>query len=195
MSETRENILQQALKLFSEKGYQETGMREIATAVGIKAPSIYKHFQSKEAILRELLDDHGPSRMTQLLTEIEGFDDATSLVNGLVAEITSMFRDSLDNQVMRILIGESLRNAEVSDLFEKIFLEQEREASIKLFKDLRKKKIIKPFDPALMADAVLSFGFYNRYIVLLREDDEAIAKIEKQFAKQIKFYWDNVLMK
>lgn len=194
MSETRENILQQALKLFSEKGYQETGMREIATAVGIKAPSIYKHFQNKEAILRELLDDHGPSRMTQLLTGIDDYDNATALVNGLVAEITSMYRDRLDNQVMRILIGESLRNDDVANLFEKIFLEQEREAFIKLFKDLRRRKIIKPFDPAMMADAVLSFGFYNRYIVLLREGDEAIEKIEKQFAKQIKFYWENVLL-
>lgn len=194
MSDTRDNILEQALNLFSEKGYEETGMREIATAVGIKAPSIYKHFQNKEAILRELLEGHGPSRMTQLLTEIDDYDDASALVNKLISEITAMFRDRLDNQVMRILMGESLRNADVAALFEKIFMEQEREAFIKLFKNLRKLKIIKPLDPAIMADAVLSLGFYNRYIILLKEDDVAVlSKIEKQFVKQLRFYWEAVV--
>ena len=48
---TREKILIASIKLFSQHGYSEVSMRNIARAVGIKVPSIYNHFESKQAIL------------------------------------------------------------------------------------------------------------------------------------------------
>lgn len=47
---TRERVLSAALELFSRKGYEETSMNDIAEAVGIRAPSLYKHFPGKEAL-------------------------------------------------------------------------------------------------------------------------------------------------
>ncbi|MDY3007381.1 TetR/AcrR family transcriptional regulator, partial [Anaerococcus porci] len=47
---TRELILDKALFLFSKFGYSDVSMKDIANEVGIKAPSIYKHFKSKEEI-------------------------------------------------------------------------------------------------------------------------------------------------
>ena len=49
--DTRERILGAALELFGAEGVQRTSMRQIAAAVGIKAPGLYSHFESKEAIL------------------------------------------------------------------------------------------------------------------------------------------------
>jgi AcrR family transcriptional regulator len=51
---TREKILQVALDLFTEQGFDGTSMREIAARLGITKPSIYYHFASKEEILLEL---------------------------------------------------------------------------------------------------------------------------------------------
>lgn len=48
--ETRKKILMSALNLFSSKGYEQTAIRDIATEVNIKAPSIYAYFQSKEEL-------------------------------------------------------------------------------------------------------------------------------------------------
>ncbi len=39
---TKERILNEALTLFAENGYDGTSMEQIATKVGIKAPSLYK---------------------------------------------------------------------------------------------------------------------------------------------------------
>ena len=47
---TRERIVYEALVLFSKKGYSDVYVAEIASAVGIKAPSLYKHFKSKQDI-------------------------------------------------------------------------------------------------------------------------------------------------
>ena len=52
---TKEKILNEALKLFAQKGYEAVGVTEIAEAVGIKAPSLYKHYKNKRAIFDSIL--------------------------------------------------------------------------------------------------------------------------------------------
>ncbi|SFR70926.1 transcriptional regulator, TetR family [Agromyces sp. CF514] len=47
---TRADILSEARTVFARKGYAEASLREIAGAVGIKTPSLYAHFPSKEAL-------------------------------------------------------------------------------------------------------------------------------------------------
>jgi AcrR family transcriptional regulator len=53
---TRQRILREASALFAQKGYHGTSTREIATAVGIQQPSLFHHFDSKDAIMGELID-------------------------------------------------------------------------------------------------------------------------------------------
>ncbi len=52
---TKEIILNESLKLFAQKGYDAVGVAEIAEAVGIKAPSLYKHYKSKREIFESIL--------------------------------------------------------------------------------------------------------------------------------------------
>lgn len=52
---TQQRILLEALKLFAKKGYEAVTVEEIATAVGIKAPSLYKHYKSKGALFDAIL--------------------------------------------------------------------------------------------------------------------------------------------
>ena len=54
---TRQNIRLTAQKLFRERGYAAVGMRELAKAVGIEAPSIYNHYKSKDDLLHEICSD------------------------------------------------------------------------------------------------------------------------------------------
>lgn len=46
-----ELLLHESIRLFNERGYRETGMEDIAAAVGIPVASIYQYFPSKAAIL------------------------------------------------------------------------------------------------------------------------------------------------
>jgi AcrR family transcriptional regulator len=50
----RQHILEEAARLFREKGYKATSMRDIAVAVGIEPSSLYNHIQSKEELLRTI---------------------------------------------------------------------------------------------------------------------------------------------
>jgi len=54
---TRERILDIALRLFADKGYDATSMREIAEHLGITKAALYYHFDSKADIVRAMLAD------------------------------------------------------------------------------------------------------------------------------------------
>lgn len=53
---TRLAILNAAAKLFKERGYTATTLRDVADEAGMKAGSLYYHFSSKDEIMDEVLD-------------------------------------------------------------------------------------------------------------------------------------------
>ena len=55
--DTKQRILDEALTLFSEKGYANVYVNDIAEKVWIKAPSLYKHYKSKQAIFDAIIDE------------------------------------------------------------------------------------------------------------------------------------------
>jgi TetR/AcrR family transcriptional regulator, cholesterol catabolism regulator len=53
--ETKKDVItQSASRLFKEKGYNATSMRDLAEAIGVEAPSLYNHIGSKSEILQEI---------------------------------------------------------------------------------------------------------------------------------------------
>ena len=55
--DTKQRILDEALTLFSERGYANVFVNDIADKVGIKAPSLYKHYKSKQAIFDAIIGE------------------------------------------------------------------------------------------------------------------------------------------
>ena len=54
---TKQEILEAALELFSVQGFEATSVSQIASAVGIRKASLYSHFENKQAILDELVKE------------------------------------------------------------------------------------------------------------------------------------------
>ena len=57
---TRDRILNAALEVFSERGYDGATVRQIAANVGVSDPALYAHFKSKKEIFEALLNMAGP---------------------------------------------------------------------------------------------------------------------------------------
>jgi AcrR family transcriptional regulator len=53
---TKERIYESAIRLFYERGYHATTMRDISAMAGIKPPSIYNHYPSKQEILHQIAE-------------------------------------------------------------------------------------------------------------------------------------------
>jgi AcrR family transcriptional regulator len=65
---TRKQILDAALKLFSERGFARTSVRDIGQAAGITDAAIYYHFASKRDLFEALIEERG---FTAALEELE----------------------------------------------------------------------------------------------------------------------------
>ena len=90
---TKKQILDSACQLFVEKGFAGSSMREIADHAGIKAASIYNHFENKEQIFEAVfIERHPMFRILEILDGIHGEtveDLLTNAVNQLDKELRS----------------------------------------------------------------------------------------------------------
>jgi len=77
---TRERILDIALELFNEKGYENTSLREIAERLGTTKAALYYHFERKQDILLELhLRLHALGR--EAVEQLERLEDGPQLAD------------------------------------------------------------------------------------------------------------------
>ena len=66
---TAERILDAAEALFAERGYAGATLRDVAAEVGLRTPSLYNHFPSKESLYAAVLE-RGISPVLDVLTEV-----------------------------------------------------------------------------------------------------------------------------
>ncbi len=70
MTPRKEEIYQVAARLFQEKGYQATSIRDLARTLGLKPSSLYSHIGGKEEILRKICFDNA-ERFLEGIARIE----------------------------------------------------------------------------------------------------------------------------
>jgi AcrR family transcriptional regulator len=56
-ADTRERILQSARDIYSDQGLQEISMRKVAEGAGISTMAAYRHFENKEELVAEVVDE------------------------------------------------------------------------------------------------------------------------------------------
>lgn len=102
----RGRVLDSASRLFRQKGYERTTVRDIASAVGIQSGSIFHHFSSKEDILRAVMSE-------ALLYFTEILRDAIAAAGNAEDELRACIRSELQftvapdtTAVMSLLISE-----------------------------------------------------------------------------------------
>jgi AcrR family transcriptional regulator len=87
--ETRASIVDAAVTLFANKGYDATGVAEICTAAGVSKGAFYHHFPSKQAVFLAILEDWLTALDMQLEQKLAESKDIPS---GLV-EMATITRD------------------------------------------------------------------------------------------------------
>jgi AcrR family transcriptional regulator len=94
-SERRAEIRAIAAEIFARKGFQQTTVREIADASGILSGSLYHHFESKEAILDEILTDLVYAMVDDFARIAEAGDDPITTLRNLIRH---QFRVLVENR-------------------------------------------------------------------------------------------------
>lgn len=91
--DTRQRILDVASELFAEQGYDATSLREIADRMGFTKAALYYHFQSKDEILKALVQP-AFELVRELIARLEQATGAEDWADALI-DVIAWFYDNL----------------------------------------------------------------------------------------------------
>ncbi|MDO4811730.1 MAG: TetR/AcrR family transcriptional regulator [Eubacteriales bacterium] len=173
---TKERILNEALRLFSKKGYSEVYVGDIAAAVGIKAPSLYKHYKGKQEIFDSCVEKFY-ERMTQIRNGLllpdtpssQASYEATDL-NQIIEFAIGLFmfywKDEVAANFRKMLMIERYRNQDLNKIYEDLFVNGAVQHEETIFSALITAGFIKKEDPH-----VIALRFYTPIYYLLQKYD------------------------
>ena len=150
---TREKILDAALTLFAKNGYDGTSMEEISSEVGIKAPSLYKHFKGKEDIFNTLLDN-AEARYEENFGSAENAvipDSIESFIISTMKSVSFTISDPMIRKIRIFLIKEQFRNERLADITTRHQILGLQKMYTKIVEGMMKKGLLKKDDPSLIA--------------------------------------------
>jgi len=118
---TRARIIQAAHRLFIERGYHGTSMRQIAGQAGLALGGIYNHFSSKEDIFAAVMIAHNP--YVEMLPALEAAQGETveALVRDATSGMLSALRGRPDGLHLMFIGIVEFGGQHFSRLFENVF--------------------------------------------------------------------------
>jgi AcrR family transcriptional regulator len=201
MADTKENILQTALRLFARYGYEATSVSVIAGELGMTKGALYKHYKNKRDIFdcivkRMYQTDVGRAKEYEVPEEI--FEKSPMAYRNTAAGklrifIEAQFRfwteDEFAGNFRKMLILEQYRTPEIADLYHKCLTSGPVSYLEDLFREMSEQGVQNKNTPKQLAIA-----FYAPFYLLLSFADASDTKREaiKLFTAHIEqFMKDN----
>lgn len=142
---TKEIIMDAALHMFSERGYEAVSIRDICGEVGIKESTLYYHFKNKMDILDSLI--------AKFKEHIEGLlihiDEMPQMPSGKTKKKNAGSTDIIDSYMMdsylfdpfcnlmiRLMMIEQFHNEEMRALYEKTMFTDPYDIYLRVFRML-----------------------------------------------------------
>lgn len=183
---TRQRILNEALTLFAEKGFIAVTVNDIAEAVGIKAPSLYKHFKNKQDIfdscIEMFLERLEGVRNNMFLNNITRKKDFLETPDRNAAGDFALnlflfyLKDEVAAKIRRVLSIDRYRSASSNELYEAMFITNAVRIEEKLFASLMEGGVMtegNPHNRALQFYAPILY-LVNKYEMHPELEEEAI---------------------
>lgn len=156
---TKQEILEVSLDLFSIQGFEATSISQIAGAVGIRKASLYSHFESKQAILdalvKEVLEQyaaHSIFARTDWEKDADNLpltpDEAVQMIQG---QIRYILHDPYISKARKMLVIEQFQNRSLAALQTKQNYSDVMRYFTGLVKCLIQKGVLAEDDPEIMA--------------------------------------------
>ena len=159
---TKQEILEAALELFSVQGFEATSISQIASAVGIRKASLYSHFENKQAILDALVKDvleqyeahsvfvrgNGENDADATGKQALTPDTAAQMIQG---QIRYILHDPHISKARKMLVVEQFQNPELAKLQTKQNYSDVMQYFTGLVKQLIRQGVLAEDDPEIMA--------------------------------------------
>ena len=159
---TKQEILEASLDLFSVQGFEATSISQIANAVGIRKASLYSHFENKQAILdalvKDVLDQYAEHSIFKK-TDWDEYDNAEdkpaltpdAAAQMILGQIRYILHDPHISKARKMLVIEQFQNPELAKLQTKQNYSDVLRYFTGLVKQLIRLEVLAEDDPETMA--------------------------------------------
>ena len=189
---TKEKIMDVAIHMFSERGYEAVSIRDICGEVGIKESTLYYHFKNKKDILDSLVikfKDHINGLLSHInemdedpLNRLKKSDSANSKFIDMYMMDSYLF-DPFCNLMIRLMMIEQFHNEEIRALYEKTMFTDPYNIYMKVFKMLASQGAF----PESQAEQIVRQ--YHAYMTMLTFkyllNGELTEKRKKAYVKEV----------
>ena len=198
---TRDKIMDVALNMFSERGYEAVSIRDICGEVGIKESTLYYHFKNKKDILDSLIEKFR-SHIDGLLSHVDEItekpakkgkkndDISLQMVDSYM--IDSYLFDPFCNLMLRLMMIEQFHNEEIRALYEKTLFTDPYEIQMNVFRKLAKAGAIPEKDVEWIVKETHSYMTMLTFKYLLNGD--LTEKRKKAYYKEVHDFMARRLM-
>ena len=153
---TKDRILTSALDLFSKRGYEAVSVEDIAQQVGIKAPSLYKHFKGKREIFNALLEETKNRFMLFLPSisldrNIESIPNLEEIEENAIRFLHYSLHDKFASSFRKMMTIEQFSTPETAEIYSWQYLYHMLGYHTSLFSSLMERGLLKEGDAEAMA--------------------------------------------
>lgn len=180
----RRQILEEAMRLFSENGFRGTTTREIAEAAGISEATVFKHFATKEELYRDILDhkacNHGLTDPFEAIAEqLESRDDF-GVFYGIAANALRHHRE--DRDFTRLLLFSALEGHDLARMFFESYVAGMYEFLSGYIRKRQKDGAFRQVEPKIVIRAFVGMIIHHSLNNTLWDTEQQILKISDEEA-------------
>jgi AcrR family transcriptional regulator len=199
---TRELILDAAIDLFSQKGYDAVSIRDLARSVGIRESSIYNHFKGKEDVMDSIinffideLSKYDPNEVPmEVLMEKYGPEGFMDVAGRAYME---RIRAPRMEKIWRLISIELYRNKRIRDFFKTTMIEVPLQAWEQTFRKMIDLGYIREYDTRLLAREFFNYCLYLYFEYFFLNYDESeyetfVDSIMDNLSDHIRFMFEKV---
>jgi len=172
--DTRDRILEAAVRLFSERGYESTSVRQITQAVDLTESAFYRHFGEKEDLLAEIVALTERMVSQPLPSVEEGSSGGPSVFRRLFETPADAFGENpYALQICRFFFMECPRNEQIR-VYLKEAMEEKADAEVgRILEEEIGRGSITPFDVRPVAHIINVLRYQWSYQVAILDRDKA----------------------
>ncbi len=198
---TKEKIFDVSLELFSQKGFNNISVRQIAHEVGIKESSIYNHYSSKQAIMDDILG-----------TFVDYFDDNNEMEDPKMQVLlesdpilfyqkgSKIFREQLRNEkimkIFRFLFIQMYQDEKIAEFFHNHILDKPLEFWTSIFVKFIEMGIVrKDCNPVMLAREYYAYPIFLLMEIFIENNsfpDDELDKLFDEAERHVEFIFEAV---
>ena len=153
MKITKQEILDTALDVFAERGYDSTILKDISDRLNVTKSALYKHYESKEALWDALIN-HVEQYYSENFGNMGSIvipDSLDELTELSLRQLRFTMHDEMVRRVRKLLTMKQFRNERIKALAEKYFHSNIVSIYTTIFRGMAEKDLIQMDDPELLA--------------------------------------------